>query len=81
MAAAASFIPLRYWDTAGPALVRHPAYLAGEFVLAALILLLTPVGGPFFYFTLCTALLGGLLYGAAGAGIFRCCSWPCTCGR
>ena len=39
-------------------------------MLAALILLLTPVGGPFFYFTLCTALLGGLLYGPAGAAIF-----------
>ena len=70
VAAAASFFPLRYWDVAGPALVRHPAYLAGEFMLAALILLLTPVGGPFFYFTLCTALLGGLLYGPAGAAIF-----------
>ncbi len=70
VAAAASFFPLRYWDVAGPALVRHPAYLAAEFMLAALILLLTPVGGPFFYFTLCTALLGGLLYGPAGAGIF-----------
>ena len=42
----ASFFPLRYWDRVGPALVRHPAYLAAEFVLATVILLLTPVGGP-----------------------------------
>ena len=46
VAAAASFIPLRYWDRVGPALQS-----------------------PFFYFTLGTALLGGLLYGPAGAGV------------
>ena len=70
VAAAASFVPLRWWDRVGPALVRHPAYLAAELMLAALILLLTPVQSPFFYFTLGTALLGGLLYGYAGAAVF-----------
>jgi signal transduction histidine kinase len=70
VAAVASFVPLRYWDRVGPALVRHPAYLAAELMLAALILLLTPVQSPFFYFTLGTALLGGMLYGAAGATMF-----------
>jgi signal transduction histidine kinase len=70
VAAAASFIPLRWWDRVGPALVRHPAYLAAELMLATLILLLTPVQSPFFYFTLGTALLGGLLYGVAGATVF-----------
>ena len=39
-------------------LVRHPSYLAGELVLAALILILTGVDSPFFFFTLATALLG-----------------------
>ena len=82
VAAAASFFPLRYWDVAGPALVRHPAYLAAEFMLAALILLLTPVGGP--------VLLLHALHGAArraavragrAPGSSRCCSWPSTCGR
>ena len=68
VAAAASFVPLRWWERVGPALVRHPAYLAAELMLAALILLLTPVGSPFFYFTLGTALLGGLLYGYRGRG-------------
>ena len=63
-------IPLRYWDRVGPALVRHPGYLAGELVLATLILLLTGVNSPFFYYTLGSALLGGLVYGWAGAGLF-----------
>jgi signal transduction histidine kinase len=70
VAALASFAPLRYWDRVGPALVRHPAYLAAELMLAALILLLTPVQSPFFYFTLGTALFGGLMYGYPGAAVF-----------
>jgi signal transduction histidine kinase len=70
VAAAASFVPLRFWDRVGPALVRHPPYLAAELMLAALILLLTPVQSPFFYFTLGTALLGGMLYGYSGAAVF-----------
>src|SRR5688572_6595536 len=51
-----SFFPLRYWDRLGPALVRHPAYLAAEIVLATLILVLTGVESPFFYYTVGTAL-------------------------
>jgi signal transduction histidine kinase len=70
VAAVTTFIPLRYWDRVGPALVRHPAYLAGELVLATLILLLTGVNSPFFYYTLGSALLGGLVYGWSGAGVF-----------
>jgi signal transduction histidine kinase len=70
VAAVTSFIPLRYWDRVGPALVRHPAYLAGELVLATLILLLTGVDSPFFYYTLGGALLGGLVYGWPGAALF-----------
>jgi signal transduction histidine kinase len=70
VSAAASFVPLRYWDRVGPTLVRHPAYLAAELMLTTLILLLTPVQSPFFYFTLGTALFGGLLYGYAGASVF-----------
>ena len=70
VAAIASAIPLRYWDRVGPALVRHPGYLAGELVLATLILLLTGVNSPFFYYTLGTALLGGIVYGWAGGGLF-----------
>jgi signal transduction histidine kinase len=70
VAAAASFVPLRFWDRVGPALVRHPAYLAAELMLTTVILLLTGVDSPFFYFTLATALLGGLLYGWGGGVVF-----------
>jgi len=69
-AGVASFVPLRFWDRVGPAVVRRPAYFAAELVLAALILVLTGVESPFFYFTLGTALLGGLIYGRAGAAVF-----------
>ena len=70
VAAAASLIPVLKWDKVGPAIVRHPSYLAGELVLAALILILTGVDSPFFFFTLGTALLGGLVYGYPGAALF-----------
>jgi len=65
-----SFIPLRFWDRVGPVLVRHPGYLAAELVLATVILLLTGTESPFFYYTVATALLGGLLYGWPGAILF-----------
>ena len=39
-------------------------------MLTTVILLLTGVESPFFYFTLATALLGGLLYGWGGGAIF-----------
>ena len=70
VAAVTSFIPLRFWDRVGPTLVRHPAYLAAELVLATLILLLTGVNSPFFYYTLGSALLGGIVYGWQGAALF-----------
>ena len=63
-------MPVLRWDQVGPAIVRHPSYLAGELVLAALILILTGVDSPFFFFTLGTALLGGLVYGYPGAALF-----------
>ena len=65
-----SFIPLRFWDRVGPVLVRHPGYLAAELVLATVILLMTGTESPFFYYTVATALLGGLLYGWPGAILF-----------
>ena len=70
VAAVASLVPLLRWDQVGPAIVRHPSYLAGELVLAVLILLLTGVDSPFFFFTVGTALLGGLVYGRPGAALF-----------
>jgi signal transduction histidine kinase len=70
VAAVTTAIPLRYWDKVGPVLVRHPGYLAAELVLATLILLLTGVNSPFFYYTLGSALLGGIVYGWPGAALF-----------
>jgi len=70
IAAIASLVPILRWERVGPAIVRHPSYLAGELVLAALILFLTGVDSPFFFFTLATALLGGLVYGYPGAALF-----------
>ena len=70
MASVASLVPVLRWEKVGPILVRHPSYLAGELVLAALILMLTGVDSPFFFFTLGTALLGGLVYGYPGAALF-----------
>ena len=70
VAAVTTAIPLRYWDRVGPTLVRHPGYLAAELVLSTLILLLTGVNSPFFYYTLGSALLGGLVYGWPGAALF-----------
>jgi len=70
VAAVASLVPLLRWDQVGPAIVRHPSYLAGELVLAVLILVLTGVDSPFFFFTVGTALLGGLVYGRPGAALF-----------
>jgi signal transduction histidine kinase len=70
VAAVASFVPLRFWAAVGPRIVRQPAFLAGETVLATVILLLTGVQSPFFYYTLGTALLAGLLYGYVGAAMF-----------
>ena len=69
-AGSASFVPLRFWGRVGPALVRHPAYFAAELVLTTVILLLTGVDSPFVYYAQATALLGGLLYGRAGAALF-----------
>ncbi len=70
VASIASIVPVLRWEQVGPVLVRHPSYLAGELVLAALILILTGVDSPFFFFTLGTALLGGLVYGYPGAALF-----------
>ncbi|MDA0163519.1 sensor histidine kinase [Solirubrobacter ginsenosidimutans] len=70
VAGVASLVPVLRWEQIGPIIVRHPSYLAGELVLAALILILTGVDSPFFFFTLGTALLGGLVYGYPGAALF-----------
>ncbi|HEY1274826.1 MAG TPA: histidine kinase [Thermoleophilaceae bacterium] len=70
LAGTASAVPLVWWEGVAPALLARPAYLAGELVLSTLILIATGVDGPFFTFTLGTALIGGLVYSWPGAALF-----------
>lgn len=67
LAALVSYVPLRHWDRIAPSLLRHPAYLAGEIMFSALILGATGARSSFFYFTVGTAALAGIIYGRRGA--------------
>ena len=67
LAVVMSYVPLRHWDRIGPTLSRHPAYLALEVLLATLILAAAGAHSSFFYFTLGTAVLAGVVYGRRGA--------------
>ncbi|MBV9359104.1 MAG: hypothetical protein JO023_26650 [Chloroflexi bacterium] len=67
LAAIVSYVPLRHWDRIAPSLLRHPAYLAGEIMLSTLILAATGARSSFFYFTVGTAALAGIIYGRRGA--------------
>jgi signal transduction histidine kinase len=67
LAAIVSYIPLRHWDRIAPSLLRHPAYLASEILLSSLILAATGARSSFFYFTVGTAALAGIIYGRRGA--------------
>jgi signal transduction histidine kinase len=67
MAALISYVPLRHWNRIAPSLSRHPAYLASEVLLATLILAAAGARSSFFYFTLATAALAGVVYGRRGA--------------
>ncbi|HEY2637326.1 MAG TPA: hypothetical protein VGI54_08065, partial [Solirubrobacteraceae bacterium] len=65
-----SYVPLRMWDRVGPSLVRHPAWLVLDYVMAEAILLFAGPESPFFYVTVGTALLAGIIYGRRGAIVF-----------
>jgi signal transduction histidine kinase len=67
LAAVVSYVPLRHWDRIAPSLLRHPAYLAGEIMFSALILGATGARSSFFFFTVGTAALAGIIYGRRGA--------------
>jgi signal transduction histidine kinase len=67
LAALISYVPLRHWDRIARTLSRHPAYLASEVLLATLILAAAGAQSAFFYFTLGTAALAGVVYGRRGA--------------
>ncbi len=69
IAAVASFLPILFWDRYGPILLRHPSFLVSDLFISMGILTITGADSPFFYFTLGTALLAGVLYGWRGAGV------------
>lgn len=68
-AAAASWLPILFWDRYGPILLRHPSLLVSDMFFSMGILTVTGADSPFFYFTLGTALLAGVLYRWKGAGV------------
>lgn len=67
LAALISYVPIRHWDRISASVSRHPAYLAVEILISAFVLAAGGVRGPFFYFTLGTAALAGVIYGRRGA--------------
>ncbi len=67
VAAVISYVPLRHWQRIASSLAHHPTYLALEVLLATLILAAAGARSPFFYFTLGTAVLAGIIYGRRGA--------------
>jgi signal transduction histidine kinase len=66
-AALISYLPIRHWDRISATVSRHPAYLAVEILISAFVLAAGGVRGPFFYFTLGTGVLAGVIYGRRGA--------------
>lgn len=70
VAAAASFVPLLHWERLAPVVLRHPGLLAADLLLGVALLSLTGPDSPFFFFTLATALLAGVLYQFVGAVLF-----------
>lgn len=66
----ASYLPMRRWERVAPTLEAHPALLGADVLIAVGILLATGVDGPFFLYTLSTALLAGVVYGNRGAAVF-----------
>lgn len=67
LAAVISYLPLWHWQRVAESLSRHPLYLALEVLLATLILAAAGADSPFFYFTLGTGALAGVIYGRRGA--------------
>lgn len=67
LAGGVSLVPLLAWQRAGAVLMRHPAYLALDVMLAVAVLTAVGTGSPFLYVTTASAALGGILYGRRGA--------------
>jgi hypothetical protein len=67
LAGVISIVPLLLWERVGHVLMRHPAFLVVDLLLAMTILAITGSSSPFFYFTIGTAMLSGVLYGWRGS--------------
>ncbi len=67
LAALMSYLPIRHWDRIAASVARHPTYLTVEVLITTFVLAATGVRSPFFYFTLGTATLAGVIYGRRGA--------------
>ncbi|MDG9703081.1 sensor histidine kinase [Streptomyces sp. DH37] len=64
-----SYVLHRDWGRFGPLLMRHPAVLAADTLLGALLLITATPGSTLGYAAVCTPLLAGLMYGRRGAGV------------
>jgi signal transduction histidine kinase len=64
-----SYVLHRDWGRFGPLLMRHPAVLAADTLLGALLLITATPGSTLGYAAVCTPLLAGLMYGWRGAGV------------
>ena len=68
----ASYVLFRDWERFGPLLLRHPALLAADTLLGALLLVTAGPQSTLAYVSVCTPLLAGLAYGWRGAAFFAC---------
>lgn len=62
VAALMIYVPLRRWSQIATSLSRHPAYLGADVVVTTMILAVAGARSPFFFFTLGTAVLAGVVY-------------------
>ncbi|MER5962942.1 histidine kinase [Streptomyces sp. NPDC002057] len=67
-----SYVLFRDWERFGPLLLRHPALLAADTLLGALLLVTAGPQSTLAYVSVCTPLLAGLAYSWRGAAFFAC---------
>lgn len=67
-----SYVLFRDWERFGPLLLKHPALLAADTLLGALLLVTAGPQSTLGYVSVCTPLLAGLAYSWRGAAFFAC---------
>lgn len=70
LAAGLSLLMLLRWDQLAGTLMRHPSLLAVDYALGSAIFVVIGPTSPFFYYTVGTALIAGVLYRWVGAVFF-----------